>query len=513
MVHLLLERLNYFLTRGGRLTADSPTESRICLEQVMNISARTPVPTSATEANAAHAAAKPALSEDDVGPSRVMEIGLHGLVTGLLIVSIIGIAYVYGFNLDTGSLLDNISAAVRALGVDGGFFLGLYFSRRLWMRRKRGWGDGIKTTLFGLIWFLVALLMASLSWFSNTLFVTNYQTIITQDLLSRAGFTSISPQLVNKAIGAIPLVIVLLYSIVPRRMQTQVDTRTAEEIEAEALREAARIRAQNMVAAARAEGAGQRIRTVLGGLVTEAFNLEERQQRDERLKQMRIALETAGHESSDLSDEQVEIQAVSRGVWDQTNNRPFKAAPRPDTAAEDRWASMTRQPRLAKHEALAVDALGQEELEVWQPIERPWGDAEGLPDQPDAQTDRSRASAGTARVPGSRPALDEPDGAAYPKPTEPVTLLTLAELADALHVAHGTIAFWTRPEFDGPTKIFAHEIVTDLDGIKSVRPEVLLRLLRVRAKAGLPKANGVAPNSQGALPVGAAVWKSNGNHS
>lgn len=97
-----------------------------------------------------------------------MEIGLHGLVTGLLIVSIIGIAYVYGFNLETGSLLDNISAAVRALGVDGGFFLGLYFARRLWMLRKRGWGDGIKTTLFGFIWFLVALLMASLSWFSNT---------------------------------------------------------------------------------------------------------------------------------------------------------------------------------------------------------------------------------------------------------------------------------------------------------------------------------------------------------
>ena len=43
-----------------------------------------------------------------------MEIGLQGLVTGLLIVSIIGIAYVYGFNLETGSLLDNISAAVRA---------------------------------------------------------------------------------------------------------------------------------------------------------------------------------------------------------------------------------------------------------------------------------------------------------------------------------------------------------------------------------------------------------------
>jgi len=166
----------------------------------MNISARTLAPTSSSAPNAA---AKPQAAEDDVGPSRVMEIGLHALVTGLLIVSIIGIAYVYGFNLQTGSLLDNISAAVRALGVDGGFFLGLYFSRRMWMRRKRGWGDGIATTLFGLIWFLVALLMASLSWFSNTLFVTNYQTIITQDLLNRAGFTDIPPELVNKPIGAI----------------------------------------------------------------------------------------------------------------------------------------------------------------------------------------------------------------------------------------------------------------------------------------------------------------------
>ena len=434
----------------------------------MNISARTLAPTSSSAPNAA---VQPQVAEDDVGPSRVMEIGLHALVTGLLIVSIIGIAYVYGFNLETGSLLDNISAAVRALGVDGGFFLGLYFSRRLWMRRKRGWGDGIKTTLFGLIWFLVALLMASLSWFSNTLFVTNYQTIITQDLLNRAGFTDVPPQLVNKAIGAIPLVIVLLYSIVPRRMQERTDFRTPEEIEEEALREAARIRAQNMVAAARAEGAGQRIRTVLGGLVTEAFNLEERQQRDERLKQMRIALETAGYASDDLSDEQVEIQAVSRGVWDQTANRPIKAAPRAGAPAVNHPA-IQRQP-MTRQENLAIDALGHEELEVWQPVERTWGDA------------------------------SQPEEAAF----------TFAELADALHVAHGTIAYWARPDFDGPTKIFAHEVITGPDGVNYVAPEVLLRLLRTHTKGGLPKANGFSSGAQKALPAGAAVWKSNGNHS
>jgi hypothetical protein len=403
-----------------------------------------------------------------------MEIGLHALVTGLLIVSIIGIAYVYGFNLQTGSLLDNISASVRALGVDGGFFLGLYFSRRLWMRRKRGWGDGIKTSLFGLIWFLVALLMASLSWFSNTLFVTNYQTIITQDLLNRAGFADIPPELVNKAIGAIPLVIVLLYSIVPRRMQERADLRTPEEIEEEAMREAARIRAQNMVAAARAEGAGQRIRTVLGGLAKEAFNLEERQQRDERLKQMRIALETAGIESADLSDEQVEIQAVSRGVWDQTNNRPIKAAPRADAPAANN-TRVYHQP-MTRPESAPIDVLAREGLEVWQPEERTWDDT-ALSDSQEAAT------------------------------------VTFAELADALHVAHGTIAYWARPDFDGPTKIFAHEIVTGPDGVKYVAPEVLLRLLRNHSKSGLPKANGFSAGAQKALPAGTAVWKSNGNHS
>lgn len=432
-----------------------------------------------------------------------MEIGLHGLVTGLLIVSIIGIAFVYGFNLETGSLLDNVSAAVRALGVDGGFFLGLYFSRRLWMRRKHGWGDGIKTTLFGLIWFLVAVLMASLSWFSNTLFVTSFQTIITQDLLSRAGFTNISPQLVNKAIGAIPLIIVLLYSIVPRRIQMRADTRTPEEIEEEALREAARIRAQNMVAAARAEGAGQRIRTVLGGLVTEAFNLEEARQRDERLKQMRIALETAGYASADLSDEQVEIQVVSRGLWDQAANRPIKGVIPPGGATEDRQSSAVHPSQVTKREELSIDTLDHEEMGVWQPMERMWGDAQAQPDQTDDFAERPRARTSAAGRMVERPAG---------KSNEPETALTFAELADALNVAHGTITYWARPEFSGPTKIFAHEIVEEPDGTRLVGPEVLLRLLLAHTKTGRPKANGGSPSSQGAMPVGTAPWKSNGHH-
>ncbi len=440
----------------------------------MSNSARTLAPTPTTEKTSSSTAARPALLEDEVGPSRVMEIGLHGLVAGLLIVSIIGIAYVYGFNLETGSLLDNISAGVRALGVDGGFFLGLYFSRRLWMRRKRGWWDGVKTSLFGFIWFLVALLMASLSWFSNTLFVTNSQTIITQDLLAKAGFTSISPQLVNKAIGAIPLVIVLLYSIVPRRMPVRFDTRSSEEIEEEAKREASRIRAQNMVAAARAEGAGQRIRTVLGGLVTEAFNLEEAKKRDEELKQMRIALETAGYSSSNLSDEQVEIQAVARGLWDQATNKPLKIAPRPGSQPEGTQALMVHPQPMTRQEMVSIDALDQEELEVWQPVERTWGNAEIHPSRPNEQE----------------------------------AAITFAELADALHVAHGTITYWARPEFAGPTKIFEHEMRTGPDGTRYVGPEVLLRLLRNRTKIGQPKANGFSQGS----PAGMSGWKSNGSY-
>jgi hypothetical protein len=256
-------------------------------------------------------------------------------VSALLCVSIIGITFVYGFNLETSSWLDNISALVRALGVDGGFFLGLYFSRRLWMRQKHGWWDGLTTTLFGLIWFAVALLMATLSWFSNTLFVASFQAVITQELLAKAGFTGISPQLVNKVIGAIPLVIVLLYSIVPRHTTAHVDTRTSEEIEAEARREASRIRAQNLVAAARAEGAGARLRTIVGGLAGEAFNLEERRKREERRKQMRIALETAGFGTAHLSEEDLEIQAVARGVWDQETDQAI-----PEEAGEPEGEEM-----------------------------------------------------------------------------------------------------------------------------------------------------------------------------
>lgn len=452
----------------------------------MSTPVRIPAPTPAPETISPNTAAKLPVSEDDVGPSRAMEIGLHGLVAGLLVVSIIGIAYVYGFNLESGSLLDNISAAVRALGVDGGFFLGLYFSRRLWMRKKRGWWDGIKTSTFGFIWFLVALLMAALSWFSNTLFVTNYQTIITQDLLAKAGFTSISPQLVNKAIGAIPLVIVLLYSIVPRRVQVRLDARTPEEIAEEARREAARIRAQNMVAAARAEGAGQRIRTVLGGLVTEAFNLEERQQRDERRKQMRIALETAGYATDDLNDEQVEIQAVARGVWDQARNKPVKAAPQAPTEAEGSHALAAHQQPATQQERSIIDALAPEELEVWQPVERTWGNAESAQQQ--------LASLAREQRPGVRTARNEQEAG-----------FTFAELADALHVAHGSITYWTRPEFSGPTKIFTHEIFTGPDGVKRVGPEVLLRLMRAHTKTSQARA-------QGALPAETAAWKNNGNH-
>ncbi len=325
------------------------------------------------------------------------------------------------------------------------------------MRRKHGWWDGLKTTTFGLIWFLVALLMAALSWFSNTLFVTSYQIVITGDLLEKAGFTDISPQVVNKAIGAIPLVIVLLYSIVPRRVQARRDLRTPEEIEEEAGREAARIRAQNLVAAARAEGAGQRLRTVVGGLVSEAFNREEAKKREERLKQMRIALETAGYSTADLNDEQVEIQAIARGVWDQARNAPINAAPHPVAETEERRTPAPHRQTPSRPERLAADTLDQEELEVWQPVERTWGKT-------------------------------------------PETGFTFDELADALHVAHGTITYWARPEFAGPTKIFAHEITTGPDGVKRVGPEVFLRLLRATRKTGYAKANGLSSGAHGALP-------------
>ena len=285
-----------------------------------------------------------------VGPSHYMEVGLHVLVGGLLVVSIVGIAYVYGFSLN-GNLLDNISAAVRAVGVDGGFFLGLYFSRRHWTRDKSGWGDSFKAILAGIPWFVVAIIMAGVSWLSNTLFVGgSTTTIITQASLDRAGISIISAQQANWMIGGIPLLIILLYSIVPSQSEAKRDTRAPEEIESEAKQEAARIRAQNMVAAARAEGAGQRLRTVVGGLVGEAFNLEERGQRDERLKQMRIALEAAGVNTAKMKDAQVEIRASALGVWDQKKSEAVKPKTTPPSSATPRPAEPETAEEMAEDE-------------------------------------------------------------------------------------------------------------------------------------------------------------------
>ena len=386
---------------------------------------------------------------DEVGPSRPMEIGLHVLVSALLCVSIIGITFVYGFNLDSGSILDNISALVRALGVDGGFFLGLYFSRRLWMRKKQGWWDGLKTTLFGLIWFAVALLMATLSWFSNTLFVASFQAIITQELLAKAGFTSIDPTAVNKVIGAIPLVIVLLYSIVPRHQRAQIEARTPAEIEEEAKREAARIRAQNMVAAARAEGAGARLRTVVGGLVGQAFNLEETHKREERIKQMRIALETAGLDTATLSDEQVEIQAMARGVWDQKRDEAVKPKPAEKPPAP-----------------------------TWHP-EGGWMPMEGVPAQGVRETNDAPVAHGT-------PAEDA---------------MTIDELAGELNVSRGTITYWMRPDFAGATKIKPEEVIALPDGSRRILASVLWRLRRAQHAKGSGHKPGDKPGKSSRTPL------------
>lgn len=395
---------------------------------------------------------------DEVGPSRGMEIGLHVLVSALLCVSIIGITFVYGFNLDSGSILDNISALVRALGVDGGFFLGLYFSRRLWMRRKSGWWDGLKTTLFGLIWFAVALLMATLSWFSNTLFVASFQAIITQGLLAKAGFTSIDPTAVNKVIGAIPLVIVLLYSIVPRHQRVQIETRAPEEIEEEAKREAARIRAQNLVAAARAEGAGARLRTIVGGLAGEAFNLEERRKREERHKQMRIALETTGFDTATLNDEQVEIQAMARGVWDQKRDEAVKLKPAEKGPAP-----------------------------TWHP-EGGWMPMEGVP------------------VPAAAQADEVPE------------TMTIDDLAHELNVSRGTITYWMRPDFAGATKIKPEEIIALPDGSRRILASVLWRLRRAQHAKGRghkpddkPGKRSRAPRDRIAAAPSAQLQSGNGN--
>jgi hypothetical protein len=69
--------------------------------------------------------------------------------------------------------------------------------------------------------------------------------------------------------------------------------------------------------------------------VGQAFNLDERARRKARLQQMRITLEAAGIKTAKMTDKDVEVQVVARGLWDQEKDGAIKDERR---EAIRRWA-------------------------------------------------------------------------------------------------------------------------------------------------------------------------------
>lgn len=203
------------------------------------------------------------VSLEGVGPSPLVEKVVHGFVFALLLVSIVGIAFIFGLNPSQDFTWDNVSAVVRALGVDGTFYLGIFLARRLW--NQGGWGKGF-------FWFSIASIAALISWFANSLFVTQ-QHLVTQDLLNGAGFSWANAQLVNQIVGAIPITIILIYSFVPR--QQALDQRTPEQILQDSARRIALLQARNAERAALAGEAGAGLRSTVGGFFKQVIPQQE----------------------------------------------------------------------------------------------------------------------------------------------------------------------------------------------------------------------------------------------
>ena len=258
------------------------------------------------------------ISLEGVGPSPVVEKVVHGVVWLLLLVSIIGIAFIFGLDPAQGLTFDNASAVVRAVGVDLTFYGGIYFARKFWNHGR--WGKG-----FG--WFAIAVAAAALSWFANSLFITR-EHLVTQALLDGAGFGWANAQLVNQVVGAIPIAIILIYSFVPR--QQVADLRTPEQILDASARRVALLQARNAERAALAGEAGAGVRSVVGGFFKQVIPQQEERPRYAKLsvepsdatirRQMRdladfTLLNECTDEDGDLDYQLLEQRLREAGEW------------------------------------------------------------------------------------------------------------------------------------------------------------------------------------------------------
>jgi hypothetical protein len=512
-----------------------------------------------------------AKEEDDIAPSRAMEYWLFGIMTASLAVSISGLAFVYGFDLAHPFSPSNISPGVRGIIVDSVMFLGVYFTRRFLMHQgKQTWH-----WFWGSIWLLVAVLATGFSWFSNTLAVNALGTVVTQGLLNKAGFGDWDAAGVNQVIAALPIVAVLLYAIVPRRMKAAprvVDTRTPEEILHEAQQEAARIQAGRMLRQARAEEVGEGLGDGISALtrgVNTALGRDPRAAhaakvaREEALRQMRVLLLRHGWvESLDkamkMKPEQIRLLAETKKLWDPATNQPASWALLPtesekradlrklalahqwltaeEVAQEDEMGYAALQARYAELELRAEEARRQEEA---QRLIQPADPDREAPDTSPQMNPAPLAAAASAPAPvdgeakrdgftpaelGKRPGGERSGGGgdtrpeAAPEGSDPdedyEDWLTVDEFAEEFHIAPATVGYWSRPDASGPKKIYQQEQKKKLVGNKTITVISPVAAWRIR-KSLSPKNSGTPAQrhlKKGDSQGKLSVVSANGNH-
>lgn len=465
--------------------------------QTIPPSAAAPTPAPLTLAPAARAVTPE--SEEDIAPSQAMEYWLFAIMAASLAVSISGLAFVYGFDLAQPFSPTNISPGVRGVIVDSIMFLGVYFTRRFLMyRRKQRWH-----WFWGIVWLLVAVLATSFSWFSNDLAVNALGTIVTQALLNKAGFGFWSATDVNKVIAALPIVAILLYGIVPRRMKAAknvVDTCTPEEILREAERDAARIQAARIRRKAQAEEVGEGLGEGISAL-TRGVNLAlgrdptvrqaTRKAEEEALHQMRVLLLRHGwvetlDKATRLKPEQVRLLAESKQLWDAATHQPQPWALLP-TKAEQR--EDLRKLALAHHWLIPEEVAEEDEM-GYAALEARYADlalrAEALQEREQDHPPVLPAEPAQPAPGAAVPLQGAPLVVGSADPTAPGTEeaerdgFTPKELGKHLGKSRTTILNWMDAEDADPLKIYDSEVFRDKRGIR-IAPSAFLRLSRVLA--------------------------------
>jgi hypothetical protein len=447
------------------------------------------------------------VTEEDIAPSRAMEYWLFGIMAASLAVSISGLAFVYGFDLNHFFSPTNISPGVRGVIVDSIMFLGVYFTRRFLMHRpKRAWH-----WFWGVVWLLVAVLATGFSWFSNTLAVNELGTTVTQQLLNKAGFEGWDAAEVNQVIAALPIVAVLLYGIVPRRMKTaprMVDTRTPEQILQEAQQDAARIQAARIVRQARAtevgESIGEGVSAVTRGLNTALGRDPQaahaaKAAREDALRQMRVLLLRHGWvESLDkamkMKPEQVQLLAETKQLWNMETNQPMPWALLP-TKAEKR--DELRKLAMA-HQWLTAKDVAQEDEMGYAELEARYVELEQRAESVRAEEAARQAEAQLLMVPAAphQEPVNDPLSSHLPPllvqigggdSTQGATKqdgFTPEELAKRLGKSRGTIINWMKDEAKPPFKIYAEEIFLTERGYQRITADAFLRLSRALEEEG-----------------------------